>query len=63
MSKINVYIQTFKIKDGDKGKRNKLMSFRTDDEHLLEKYQAIQNKIEDLKKIELNALPVYDDRH
>ena len=41
MSKINVYIQTFKIKDGDKGKRNKLMSFRTDDEHLLEKYQAI----------------------
>ena len=31
------------------------MSFRIDDEKLLEKYEAIWTKIEDLKKIELNA--------
>ena len=30
---------------------------------LLEKYKAIWTKIEDLKNIELNALPVYDDRY
>ena len=36
------------------------MSFRIDDEKLLEKYKAICTKIEDLKNIELNALPVND---
>ena len=39
------------------------MSFRIDDEKLLEKYEAIWTKIEDLKNIELNALSVYDDRY
>ena len=39
------------------------MSFRIVDEKLLEKYKAIWNKIQDLKKIELNDLPVYDDRY
>ena len=39
------------------------MSFRIDDEKLLEKYKAIWTKIEDLKNIEFNALPVYDDRY
>ena len=39
------------------------MSFHIDDERLLEKYKAIWTKIEDLKNIELNALPVYDDRY
>ena len=29
----------------------------------MEKYKAIWTKIEDLKIIELNALPVYDDRY
>ena len=37
------------------------MPFRIDDEKLLEKYKVIWNKIEDLKNIDLNALPVYDD--
>ena len=37
------------------------MSFHMDDEKLLEKYKTIWTKIEDLKNIELNALPVYDD--
>ena len=39
------------------------MSSRIDDEKLLKKYKAIWTKIEDLKNIELNALPVYDNRY
>ena len=39
------------------------MSFRIDDEKLLETYKAIWTKIEDLKNIELNTLPVHDDRY
>ena len=31
------------------------MSFRIDDEHLLEKYKAIWTKTEDLKNIEINS--------
>ena len=49
--------------NGDKRKSNKLMSFRIDDEKLLEKYKAIWTKIQNLKNIELNALPVYDYRY
>ena len=56
------FVRTFQVKDGDKEKNSKLMSFRIDDEELLEQYKAIWSKIEDLKKIELNALPVFDDR-
>ena len=63
MSKISGYVNTFKVKEGDKDKNNKLMFFRIDDEKLLEKYKATWIKIEDLKDIELNALPVYDDRY
>ena len=51
--------KTFKVID----KINKLMSFGIDDEKLLEKYKAIGTKTEDLRKIKLNALPVYDDRY
>ena len=40
-----------------------LMSFHIDDKELLEKYKAIWTKIEDFKNIELNALPVYDNRY
>ena len=59
MPKISGYIKTFKVKEGN----NKLMSFRTDDDKLLENYKAIWAKLEDLKNIKLNALPVYDDRY
>ena len=59
MSKMNEYVKKFKVKD----KSNKLVSFRIDDEKLLEKYKAIWTKIEDLKKIKLTAISVYDDRH
>ena len=46
-----------------KKRSNKLMSFCTDDEKLLQKYKGIWTNIEDLKNIKLNALPVYNDRH
>ena len=39
------------------------MSFCIYDEKLLKKYKPIWNKIEDLKNLELNALPIYDDRY
>ena len=63
MLKMSGYVKTFHVKHGGKDKNNKLMSFRIDDEKLLEMYKAIWNKIEDLKNIKLNALPVYDDRY
>ena len=57
--KISGYFKTFKVKEGN----NKLMSFRIDDEKLLEKYKVVWTKIEDLKNIKLNSLPVYDGRY
>ena len=39
------------------------MSFRINHEKLSGKYKANWTKIKDLKNIELNALPVYDDRY
>ena len=63
MPKVSGYVKTFKFKEGDKDKSNKSMPFRIDDEKLLEKYKAIWTKIEDFKNIELNDLPVYDDRY
>ena len=57
------YVKTFRVKEKDKDKNNKLMFFSLDDEKLLEKYKAIWTKIEDFKNIELNALPVYDYRY
>ena len=63
MPKMSGYVKTFKVKEGDNDERNKLMSFHIVGEKLLEKYTAIWTKIEDLKNIKLNALPVYDDRY
>ena len=57
MPKKSGYVRTFKVKDRDKNKNNKLTSFRIDDETLLETYKTVWTKIEDLKNIELNALP------
>ena len=51
------------LKDGDKNKNNKWMSFRMDDKKRLEKYKATWTKIKVLKNVELNALLVYDDRY
>ena len=61
LPKASRYPKTFKVKD--EYKNNKLMSFCIDDDELLEKYETIWIKIEDLKNVELNALPVYDDRY
>ena len=63
MPKMSWYIETLKVKDGDKDKNNKLIPFRVDDEKLLEKCRAIWTKIEDSKNIELNALPIYYHRY
>ena len=59
MLKMSGYVKTFKVNN----KNNKLMSFRIDDEKLLQKYKAIWTRTEDLKNIELSALPVYDERY
>ena len=45
------YVKTFKVKEGDKDKNNKLIPFPIDDKKLLKKYKAIWTKIEDLKKL------------
>ena len=50
-------------RERDKDKNNKLISFRIDDEKLLEKYDTIFTEVEDLKNIELNVLSAYDDRY
>ena len=39
------------------------MSLRIDDEKLLQRYKATSTKIEDLKIIKLNALPVYANKY
>ena len=39
------------------------MSLGIDDDKLLEKYKTICTEIEDLKSIELDALPVHGDRY
>ena len=41
MPKMRGYVKTFKVKEGDKGKNNKLMSLHIDDEKLLEKFKVI----------------------
>ena len=58
MPKISGYVKKIKVED----KINKLVSFLIDDDILLEKYKSIWIKIENLRNIELNALPVYDDK-
>ena len=52
MSEYVKTFKTFKVKDGDKDKNNKLTSFRID-EKLLGKYKIIWTNIEDLKNIDL----------
>ena len=51
MPKMSGYVRTFKVKE----EKNKLMSFRIDNEKLLENYKAIWTKIEELKGTKLNA--------
>ena len=60
MPKVIGYVQTFKVKDGDKNKKNKMMYLPVNDEKVSEKYKSIWTKIEDLKNTEFNALTFYD---
>ena len=53
------YVITFKVKDGDKDKNNKLISFCINDERLLEKRKVIWTKNEDLKNIVLNTTSLW----
>ena len=52
ISKMSGYVKAFKVKNEDRDQYN----------YKLEKYKAIWTKIEVLKNIGLNPLPVYDDR-
>ena len=63
MLKMSGYAKAFKVEDGDKDEINKLMFFCIDDGKVLEKHKGILSKIKDLKIIELNVLPAYDDRY
>ena len=63
LPKTSKYVKTFKVKNWDKDKNNNLMLFHIDDQKLLEKYKTIWTKIEELKNIDLNILPVYDQRY
>ena len=55
MLKMNGYVKKFKVED----KNSKLMSFRIDDEKLLERFVVIWTNIEDIQNIELNVLKMY----
>ena len=50
LPKKSEYVKTFKVKYGDKDKNNKLASFHVDYEKLLEKYNTIWTRTEDIKK-------------
>ena len=52
------YVKIIKDKDGDKdkNKNNILMSFRIDNDKLLEKYKSILTTIKVLKNIKLTSL-------
>ena len=63
LPRMSGYDKNFKVKDEDKVKNIKFMSFRIDDDKLLEKHKTIWTKIEGLQNVKLNALPVYDDRY
>ena len=63
MPKMSRHVKTFKVKQIDEDKNNIFMTFRTEDEKLLEKYKTIWTKIEELKNIDLYVLPVYYDRY
>ena len=55
MPRLSGYVKTFND--------DELISFRIDEDKLLEKYRTIWTRTEELKGIELPALPVYDDKY
>ena len=63
LPKISRYVKTFKDRGENKNENNKLMFLCIDGGKLLEKYKTIWIKIEDLKYVELDALPFYKSRY
>ena len=61
MPKMNEYVKTFNVKEGNKDKINKLMSFHIDKEKLLGIMKLFGLRLKIVLKNRLNALPVYDD--
>ena len=57
LPKMRWYVKIFWVKDRQKDKNNKLMSFCINDGKLLKKYKTTHTKIKDLKKVKLKALP------
>ena len=55
LPKMSACVYRFKVKDVDKDKNNKMMSFSIDD-NLLEKYRIICSKIKDLIYININHI-------
>ena len=62
LPKMSGYVKTFKV-NGDKDKNHISMPLCIDNDKLLEKYKAIWTKVKGLQNIELNVLPVFDDRY
>ena len=60
LTKRSGYVKTFKVKDGDKDKNNKWISFHIDDEN---KYKTIWTKTEILQNLKFNAFPIYEDKY
>ena len=60
LTKRSGYVKTFKVKDGDKDKNNKWISFHIDDEN---KYETIWTKAEILQNLKFNAFPIYEDKY
>ena len=48
--KVSGYVKEYKVKDKDKDKNNKLMSFRVDDEKLPRKYRLFELRLKIKKK-------------
>ena len=49
LPKMSGYIKTFKVKDGDKDKNNKFLSFCVDDEKLLKKIKPFMLRLNPCK--------------
>ena len=47
LPKMSAHVDTFKVKDREKDKNNKLLSLRINEEKLQEKYKTIWTKIKD----------------
>ena len=63
LPKMSRYVRTFKDKGRDNDQNNRSISFRKDDDKLLKNYKTICTKIDSLQNIELNALPVCENRY